>query len=685
MNKTRCPHCGRVLRAHAEEIENRRRCPACHHVVTAPADEGEPQRAASPEARARPRRRKKAGKPTGRPAWLPWALVGGAAAVVLGCVVPLVAGLGWLISRAGGGRAAEAAAAREPEHKQPTSWVTPVPLASADSATWKVKVDEPPARTGLPSAYPIPPGAVESFAFAPRAGQVGVVLRPQGGTGFEWVRYDLGKSEPAGRVPLGDAKRPEEALRPNNDHYSGAAVSALSPSGDRLAVRDGHGAFFGVWARDGRRLGTVRVEAAPQATPWAGFGGEDRLWVLNKKQLTLREIASGKVLVTVPGEMWASPALTPGGKWLAACAGKELMFFDAVSGARAGTVALPDGWGGADLAAHPSGRSMAVQLVNQRSDVLLGVWDLATGHLTDSLAQTYYLSQQKLTPGLQWAGPRQLLCNHALVDHDRHVILTNEYVPAGQCGSSGLVSPDGRQWLVRTFSNDEWPRVGKKLPRLSGPATRTYLTAASLPKAVTGPLEAAAEAFLWHPGVAVRVVAADEVPRKYRARVAEAAADFLAQEGYRVDPGASITVEALVKLGKPKSGVGRRMRREELSDAQKQQLRFNPMMDFYEITDAYDASIQGKVYDASGRLAMQTESFLVQPSVKRGAGDDAAWEKMLSGAINLHPPRLYLRDANHQRLLLPKSYRPGVDGVLEPVLETIKTPYKDGYSLPEDG
>src|SRR5262249_21193897 len=163
---------------------------------------------------------------------------------------------------------------------------------------------------------------------------------------------------------------------------------------------------------------------------------------------------------------------TPGGKWLAACVGKQLLFLGAADGARAGSVALPDGWTGVHLAAHPSGKAVAVALGNPHSDLLLGVWDLATGRLTDSLVQTYHLSQRKLTPGLQWAGQRRLFCGNSLIDLDRHVILCDRFVPMGQTASSGRTTPDGREWLVRTFNNEEWAKVEKKLARPPSPATR---------------------------------------------------------------------------------------------------------------------------------------------------------------------------------------------------------------------
>jgi hypothetical protein len=568
--------------------------------------------------------------------------------------------------------------------------VSPVALASADPAAWKVKADEPPAPTGFRSAFPVPVGQVESLAFAPAARQAAVVNRPGQSGPFEWVRYDLRRTEPLGRIPLGDAKTPaDQALLPNNAHYSGGVLSALSPSGDRFAVRDVFFRFIGVWSKDGRRVGMLRLPGGRDRAGWTGFGGEDRLWVLAGNQLALREVATDKVLVKVPGEVAGRPALTPGGKWLAASVGRELLFLDAADGSRGGSIPLPDGWGGSKgptwVAVHPSGRAVAVTLANERSDLLLGVWDLATGRLTDSLIQTYHLSQQKLTTGLQWVGQGRLLCGNALVDLDLHSILCNHYPPPNYLGPMGQMSPDGRIWFVRPFTNEEWAKVEKKLPPLAGPSTRTFLTAGTLPEAVIGPLEAAGRGFLWHPGVTVRLVFADSLPRKHRAKIAEATAEGLAKEGYRVAPDASITVEAIVKLGGKTSGTGKRIPREQLTEQMKRELRFQPMKAWYELTDVYEISTQARVLDAEGRPALQTPTFGSPISVKKGSGEDAAWQHFIEHGVGLNLPRLFLRDSGHKRLLLPKSFRPGVDGLLEPPLDGPQGTIKDGFALPEDG
>jgi hypothetical protein len=417
---------------------------------------------------------------------------------------------------------------------------------------------------------------------------------------------------------------------------------------------------------------------------WAGFGGKERLWVLAGGQLTLRELATDKAAVTVAGTVAAPPALTPGGKQLAVCAGNELLLLRAGDGARLGVVPLPDGWGAVSLAAQPSGHAVAVTLANVKSDVLVGVWDLATGKRTDALVQTYHLTQRKLTGPLQWAGERRVICGSSVVDLDRHVILCDRFDPQGAAPTTGQ-TPDGRLWLIRALSDAEWAQIEKKLPAQAGPTTRTLLTAASLPETVTGPLDAAAKGVLWHPGVSVRVTAGDPVPKKYRTRLVEGTAELLAKEGYRIDPNAALTVEVVISPGGKKTGAGRQVPREQLTEDQKRQLQSNPMMAWYETTDVYDYGVQARVLDAGGRLALQSPRFLTTSTVKPGVGDDAAWEKLTEHGVGLQLPRLYLRDDGHKRLQLPKSFQPGVDGLLEPKVDAAAGPVKDGFELPEDG
>jgi hypothetical protein len=405
------------------------------------------------------------------------------------------------------------------------------------------------------------------------------------------------------------------------------------------------------------------------------------LWVQDARQLTLREAATDKVIMTVKGDVWARPALTPGSRWLVAYAGHDLLFLDARDGTRAGSIPMPGSWGGLNLAVHPSGRSVALAQVDiNHRDLLIAVWELATGKLTDSQIH----KGRKVTGEMQWVGERRLLCGPALVDLDRHMIVCDMEAPAGAGAPSGLATPDGRIWFARTFTNEEWVQAEKKLPPAKDAAARTFLTAASLPELLTRTLEGGGNTFVWHPGVAVRVVAGDSVPRRHRAAIAEACANYLATEGFRVDPNAPITVEVAVKMDGKKGGTGRPIPREELSDAQKRELMFNPGKTWVEATDVYDAGVQTRVH-AGNRLAFESQSFLEQPTVKQGAGEDAAWEALAKRGFPVHLPRVYLRDEDHRRLTLPGSFRPGVDGLLDPVFELRKGPGNDGFDLAGEG
>jgi hypothetical protein len=93
-------------------------------------------------------------------------------------------------------------------------------------------------------------------------------------------------------------------LKPNDPVYSGAAVCALSPSGDRIAARDGGSRFVGVWSKDGTRVAMLDTPVGARGrirTSWVCFRDEQHLWVLSGYQLSLRELTSGKSVATVPG------------------------------------------------------------------------------------------------------------------------------------------------------------------------------------------------------------------------------------------------------------------------------------------------------------------------------------------------------------------------------------------------
>jgi hypothetical protein len=388
----------------------------------------------------------------------------------------------------------------------------------------------------------------------------------------------------------------------------------------------------------------------------------------------------------LPEQVAAPPALTPDGKWLIAAAAGQLVCYQAADGKRAGAIPLPDGWGTpvgtTTLAIHPSGREIAVMLTN-REHMLLGIWDLATGQAKDAMVHTSQASQKKMASRLFWAGKRQLLCGDILFDLDLHAALCSSVTVEGITAAPESATPDGRVWSIRTITDSEWARARDKWVPLAGTLpTRMFLTAASVPEAVTTPLEAARQGFLWHPGVSLNVVATESVPAKHRSALEELLAMDLAREGYRIDPNARITVEIDIELGTKTSGVDKQIPEEHLTPAMREEKRRRPMAAWHELTDVYDVTIQGRVL-RDDRLALQTRTVMDFVVVKKGAGVDEAWTALTNrGVKKLVFPRLLLRNALHRRLRLPSAITLGVDEVL--AADVTPAGAKDEFDLPHD-
>jgi hypothetical protein len=719
MHKTKCPECAQTLNLPDTIIGKRARCSSCRHtfVVQPPAarspssdrevemqSEEEPLLLANHDdgvdsnhpPRVRKKKRKKA-KEAAPPAGMArYYIAGGVLGFLLLCGL-IVGGAVWLLSGAArdSGGAEAPLLAREPSAGSPTSWVPPVALASADPAAWQVKPDtvDPPA--GLPSAFPVPgPGKAEWFTFATQVARAAVVMLrdPGGGDTFDLLHYDLRKGGPPSQSRLSDGRTPEDRKVVHNDiHY--AAVCALSPSGARLAIRTGRKPFVGVWSTDGKFVRSLNASVGLRGEPlttWIGFSDDDHLWVLSGTELTRREVASDKAIVTLPEKITASPVLTPGGKWLITSPTEGLVIYQATDGKRAAAIPLPSGWGApagtTTLAVHPSGREIAVKLTNKREDMLLAIWDLATGQLTDALHHTYHVAQKKMTGRLLWAGNRRLLCNNVLFDLELHTPLCSSVNLPGTAPVEGPATPDGRVWCIRGLTDPEWARAGEKLAPLAGtPPTRVFLTAASLPEAIAARLDEARKGFLWHPGVSLRVVSTNSPPPKYRSALKESLAADLAREGYRIDPNAPFTVEIDLKLGiKTTTGFGKQVPTENLSAAMREELRRKPGHAWYELTDVYNVDMHARVLHED-RLAIQPKPLMDFVGIKKKAKVDDAWESFTNRGFKMLFPPMLLRNAANKRLHLPTAVTLGVDGVLPADVKEVPVGTKDGFELPDDG
>ncbi|HZL90125.1 MAG TPA: hypothetical protein VFB96_17285 [Pirellulaceae bacterium] len=569
--------------------------------------------------------------------------------------------------------------AREPKPSG-KSWVPSVALASADPATWKVTADEVKPAANLKSYVALELRIAGGAAFArPDAAQAAVIDRvvgPNSRNALDWVRCDLTQTKPVGRVHLWQTDTPDdEMLQPGNDGV--AQLVALSPSGDRLAVAIGQRVW--VWSKEGARVAYFKVPQTTKFIGWIAFAGEERMWIHVDGILRLHALPGGEVAATAPQQMWL-PLMTPGGKWLAGVVGQELIFLAAADGSRAGSIPLPADWRAQTIAMEPGGTQVALALANNRADTLIGVWELATGKLSDSVEQTYARVQQRLAENrLHWCGKNLLLCSHTFFHLGVKEILAQEgradSIPAG-------AAPDGRLWTVRVLADPAQVQQLQSAPAEELKTANTLLAAATLPPAAYDPIFRDPAAFAWHPGITVNVVLSG-VPPKFQQAVAAGLADAMAQQGYRVDPEAKLKLEFNVKLGPDAETVGKDVPQDQLTPRMKEHLKKFPIDKWVELVTVKNIIIEGIGYDAAGKPAFGTKLPLFSRPVDEQGSDEPLWEALAKWESDLNLPRTFFRDPAGQRVVLPKMIVPGIDGLVDPVIEERQIdPLWEGYQVP---
>jgi DNA-directed RNA polymerase subunit RPC12/RpoP len=404
---------------------------------------------------------------------------------------------------------------------KPGDWSGVDRLTAGGAVAWAARADPAPAARGKPAdAIPVGASGAVRAAFAPAAGQAVVVTEGGGKTGFEpqtWnaQRYDLASGRAVGpRVAVGPG-------RAAGVHGPGP-LAAVSPDAARLAlqapppppgVKDDP--TVDVWALgEARPLLRLKVGDGKDGAgrvSWLGFVQADRLWTRSAAgTLALWAVPDGKALVALDGA--GTPALSPGGRYLAAPVAAGVEVLDARTGARVGRLAAPAGTAGGRAAAfRADGEEVAAALTDGKGGVRLRVarWRLADGAPAGDVPVAAHLGA-----GLAYAGPDQFLLNGTdLLDPATRTVY-HRY-PAGFAEGS----PDGRHWFV------SGPPEGRVLGARTLPDDTARQTLASLKGAATvlGPGTA----------VAVRVDAAGGVPNLevYRKRMADAAGRRLEANG----------------------------------------------------------------------------------------------------------------------------------------------------------
>src|SRR5262249_61452442 len=111
-------------------------------------------------------------------------------------------------------------------------------------------------------------------------------------------------------------------------------------------------------------------------------------------------------------------------KWVAGFTGSGFEWFSAVDGHSAGLLPVPRSWvlppdrtvniGSssvpiANLAIRPDGQKAVGFVYGKSRDLLVGVWDLASGRATESFVLPLAQTQGQFNPAALWCGPRRIL------------------------------------------------------------------------------------------------------------------------------------------------------------------------------------------------------------------------------------------------------------------------------------
>lgn len=538
------------------------------------------------------------------------------------------------------------------------STVLPVALPPIDAANWKVKAEAVAPPAGLKSHIPLDVKLMLGAAFpSPSVGQAAVIeqVHREKDTAqvIDWIQIDLTKDEPPLRVHLWKDDTPREEL-PLMGSGQLMKTYALSPSGERLAWIGGHTLF--VWSKDGTVLLRKPFKGVNKPIEWASFISDDRLalWIDgNVKQVA---IPSGEVGPTLP----VAGLRSPGGTWLAGYGTQEIAFYAAADHAKVGAIPIPAGYTPVGFMFHPGGKQFAISMRNASADVIIGIWDLDSGQPVKSAAMTYARSQRQLVGGLSWAGPETLLCNQTFFHMGlKDMIGNNRWGNEGQLAGP---SPDARFWSILSLRE---PKQTEQLAAKLGPGAKTdtvFLAAATVP-----PTALEAE---WIAAAATSVKAVVEgVPEKFKNEIAAGLAEALAKQGLRSDPEAKVKVELKIIPEADGQTTGKDIPKDQLTATMKEYLKTNPHDKWVQLVTMKNLRIDGTIYDETGKQAAKIQTYLFSRPVDDAGNSDPLWQALAKWEGVMTLPRPLLPGAAGKKSPLPEYITPGIDGLVDPVVQ----------------
>jgi WD40 repeat protein len=319
----------------------------------------------------------------------------------------------------------------------------PSPTAAA---AWQAKADPAPAPKGKLGASRIPLNGKSAdlariLFSGPEVGQAAILSAPlvnelSAKQMIKADRYDLATGKHLGTLDLYTFVQPKAILAPLMPDGD------LSPDGTLLLVKGPKGKRLDIWSvADGKFLcGFTPLERnSPNVIQYAAFVDEKRVLTLAGKRLILWEVPSCKVIWYLLG-VNGLPALSPGHKSVAVCAGSSYDLLDVSSGARLGTLGGPGLLVVGTAAFRPDGKQLAALVSTVEKKNALIRWDVTTGAVIRNSPSAVWKGE------MSWAGENHVMIGPVLFDLELGWPVSN-YSVAGY-GRQANGSPDGRHWYA---------------------------------------------------------------------------------------------------------------------------------------------------------------------------------------------------------------------------------------------